>query len=784
MTPQRPAPPPSMTNYRPSAERPGSGAPGPGPFPPRRMGPPGGGRPRAPAPKRGGGGGFLRGLMYFFLLILIVVGAGVGYLIINPPSELIRTTIARQVKEKTGRDLVVSGPAAFSFYPGLGVRLSDVSLSGPPGAQGNLVTMSALDVNIKTMPLINCNVEVRRIIVRQPVFDLRVDKGGKKNWNFAELAPPVRYAQAESADAPVSDAAPPSAFDGQRGISLPKSLNDIDHLQFDDVRIEDGTVRYTDERSGKSQEVNAINVSLALKSLQAPLTVNGDLGWHGEKLDFNAKLTSAKAILEERPARLVFAAQNRHLNSSFDGSVLVKDGADVDGQITTKSESVRELAKWLGTELPVVQGFGPLSIAGQLTTSGNVTSLSNANFGLDGSTATGNVSVTTGGVRPYVKASLRISELDLNKYMTHGGGGAAKEASTEEPAPGPPQAPAKPAEAAPESDAIENLLKQPATKVYGYEQRAGWSSVPFNMALLGVADTDAKLQVGKLIFNDIKVGASTMTVALKNRVMKTSFDEVQLYDGHGTGFVNVDATGAAANIGANFALDGLSALPFLTDAADMKWLAGKAKVGMQLAASGANQLQLVETLNGKTEVKFTDGAIVGFNVPGAIRGISQGKLGGLKAAPTEKTDFSELSASFNVVNGVATNQDLQMVSPLLRVTGGGSVQLPPRTVDYTIKPKVVASLEGQQQSAQALNGIEIPVRISGSWAKPKIEPDLKGVLSDPNKAMETVKEIGKQFKGKNANEIVDQLLGKKNADGSNGSSSNAKELLNKFLKQQ
>lgn len=778
--PQRPAPPPPLATYRPSNER---SAPAGLQNAQRRGPPPGAGRPRPPKPQRGGGGGgVLRGLLYFVLLILIVVGAGVGYLVVNPPSDLIRDTIARQVKEKTGRDLIVAGPAAFSFYPGLGVTLRDVSLSGPPGAQGNLVTMAALEVNIKTMPLINRNVEVRRIVARKPVFDLRVDKAGKKNWSFAGLAAPVRYAQAEGTSVPANDAIPPSAFEKQRGISLPKSLNDIDHLQFDDVRIEDGIVRYTDERSGKSQEVTAINVNLALKSLQAPLTVTGDLGWHGEKLDFNAKLTSAKAVLEERPARLVFAAQNRHLNSSFDGNLLVKDGADLEGQITTKSESVRSLATWLGTDLPVVQGFGPLSIAGQLKTNGNITSLSNANFGLDGATATGTVSVTTGGIRPYVQANLRISELDLNKYMTAAAGSGAN------PAAAPPAAQAvdpagEPNSGAPETDAIENLLKSPATKVYGYTQRDGWSSMPFNMALLGVADTDSKLQVGSLKFNDIKVGASSLTVALKNRVMKTSFDEVQLYDGHGKGFLNVDATGNAANIGANFALEGLSALPFLTDAADMKWLSGKAKVGMQLAATGTSQLDLVQTLNGKADVKFADGAIVGFNVPGAIRGISQGKLSGLKAAPSEKTDFSELSASFNIANGIAQNQDLQMISPLLRVTGAGAVQLPPRTVDYTVKPKIVASLQGQQ-GAQGLNGLEIPVRISGPWAKPNIEPDLKGVLSDPNKALETVKEIGKQFKGKNANEIVDQLLGKKSGDGSSGSSSSAKDLLNKFLKPQ
>jgi AsmA protein len=716
--------------------------------------------------------------MYLGLLLLIVTGTGVGYLVVNPPSDLIRKTIAEQVKAKTGRDLIVAGPAAFSFYPGMGVTLKDVSLSGPPGSPNKLVKMAALDVNIKTMPLINRNIEVRRLVVRQPVFDLRIDKAGKKNWNFAELADARRFAQAAAPAATANDAAdgtPPAAGGG---VPLPSRLAQINHLELDDVRIEDGTLRFTDERSGKTQEVKAVNVNLSLQSLQSPVSADGDLTWQGEKIDFDGKLTSVRAVLEEKPARLAFNAKNGHVASTFDGNLLIHDGADLEGKITTKSDSVKGLAKWLGTALPPVAGFGPMSLTGTLKTNGNVTSLTGANFGLDGATATGNVTVTTGGVRPYVQANLKISELDLNKYMTGATSGGAKAE------PVPAQQPVKPAAGAAEGgDKIEELLKAPPTKVYGYEQRAGWSSVPFNMALLGVADTDAKLQVGRLIFNDIKVGQTSLTVGLKNRVMKTSFDDVQLYDGRGKGFLNVDATGNTANIGANFALDGLSALPFMTDAADMKWLSGKAKIGLQLASNGASQLQLIEGLNGKADLKFADGAIVGFNVPGAIRGISQGKLSGLKNSPAEKTDFSELSASFNVVNGVAQNQDLTLVSPLLRVTGAGAVQLPGRTVDYTVKPKIVASLEGQQ-GAQALNGLEIPVRISGPWSGVKYEPDLGGVLKDPNKALETVKELSKQFKGKNANEIVDQLFGKKSGDGATGSTSGAKGLLNKFLKPQ
>lgn len=783
MAPQRPTPPPPLATYRPSNERgPGAGQQ----FPPRTMPPGGGGRQRPPAARKRGGG-FLRGLLYMFLLALIVAGAGVGYLILNPPSDLIRQTIADKVKEKTGRDLVVAGQAAFSFYPGLGVSLHDVSLSGPPGSTGKLVKMVALDVNIKTMPLINRQVEIRRLILKQPVFDFRVDKQGKKNWNFAEIADPVRYAQAGE-EQPATDA--PADTPASRGIRLPSKLSDIEHLQLDDVRVEDGTFRFTDERTGKVQQVTAANLKVALKSLSNPIVANGDFAWQGEKIAFDGKLSTAKTLLEERPSKLTFTASNRHLDANYDGAVLIKDGADFEGQVTAKSASAKALAKWLGTDLPPVQGFGPLSLTGTFKTNGNVTSVSNANFGLDGATAVGGVTVTTGGVRPHVQANLKLSELDLNKYMA-GGAPIATTAPEAVPAkkpaaaaPSPAEAPgAAPTEAPAAGDAIENLLNAPGGKVYGATQRAGWSSEAINLALLGVADADAKLQVGRLLFQDIKVGQSALTVALKNKIMKTNFDDVQLYDGHGKGFINVDATDKVAAIGANFALDGVSALPFLKDAANLEWLSGKAKLGVQLAATGASQLQLVESLNGNADFAFANGAIVGFNLPGAIRGISQGKFSGLKKTPAEKTDFSELSATFTIANGVAQNQDLSLVSPLLRVSGGGAVQLPPRTVDYTVKPKIVASLEGQQGD-KGLSGLEIPVRISGAWDKPKYEPDLGGVLKDPSKAVEAVKELSKQFKGKNAGEIVNDLLGKKSGDGATGSSSGAKELLNKFLKQQ
>ncbi|PPC87831.1 MAG: AsmA family protein [Hyphomicrobium sp.] len=770
MSATRPPSPPPLSTYRPSNER--------AAFPPRPR-PPGqngGGRARPPqSPRRRNG--ILSGLLYLFVFVLLTAGAGVAYLVINPPSDMIRQTIAEQVKARTGRDLRVAGAAGFTFYPGVGVSLKDVTLSGPSGSDANMVSMSALDVSVKALPLFSRHIEVESLVLKRPIFDLRIDKSGRRNWDMAASQPRVQYAQAEN-NATQSDASPAQIEVGQRS-----KLANVKNLQLSDVRIEDGTFSFTDERSGATQKVEAVNLALAVPSLNEPMTASGTVGWKGETTDFQGTLSNLQTVLDQQPAKLAFTAKNKHLKARYDGTALLKEGADIEGEVQAESISTRDLASWLGTKLPPVAGFGPLSISGRIKTVANTTTFSNANFGLDGATATGTISVTTGAVRPNVQADLIVSELDLNKYLTR-----AALADTDGDAPSQsPRSNEQPEENQP--DAIENLLndpqtKPPGTKVYGSVHRSGWSSEPLNLTLLGVADGNAKLSIGRLLFQNLVVGKTDMTVELKDRFLKTQLHDVLLYQGSGKGAVNVDGTAQTAAIGAAFALANISAQPFLKDAAKIEVLQGKANVDLQITSTGANQLQLVETLNGTASFALADGAVVGFNLPGAIRGLSKGKFSAFKSAPTEKTDFSEMTASFQITNGIAQNQDLKLVSPLLRVTGAGAVQIPQRTIDYTVKPKLVASLEGQDGNS-ALSGIEIPVRITGPLDKPKIQPELKAVIENPEQAVETVKDIGKRLKGKNSDEIVDELFGKDDPNEASDKSSTkakAKEFLNKYFK--
>lgn len=797
--PRRPPPPPvpsvpRLDQVRPIEER---FAPPPGrrSAPPLPGGPPARQQPNArrrPSPRTaqtGLGSVVILGLM----IVGLVAAAGAAFVLLAPPTDLIRDRAIAAVKERTGRDLVIRGPARFTFYPSLGVTLTDVALSAPP-AMGGAATVSieSLDITVKLLPLLSRRVEVSRLVMTRPKFDLRVDKAGRRSWELAHSGAshvPIKFAEHLPSDY-ASDARLPVGIEiAQRSDAPPpagaRRIAGLDDVALENVRIVDGTLDYADDRNAIRHTASSIDLTLKARTLASPLTANGDLDWQGQTVRFSGTLTSLAEMLTNKPAKVMLDIAAQPLEASYSGNFDLANGASLDGLVTAKSASMRALALWAGKPLPANDGFGALALTGRLKTQPNQFRLDNADITLDGMRITGALSGLTGGSRPQIKADLKVSEINLDTYLTSTGAGAgaavtpasASAATPVAPSPEPsPQAPATPPAASePPPQSIEELLQRPSgPRVKGYTARAGWSEDPINLAMLAVVDADARLSIGKLSIHDIKIGQSDLVLQLKDRLAKTTLERVQLYNGSGRGMITLDATATQPQLTTSLVFENVAAAPLLKDAAGLDWLSGTGRLTIATSGSGASQHQLVGSLNGKASFAFTDGAISGFNVAKIVRGLGQGRLAGLSATPAEKTDFSQLSASFDIAEGVATNSDLTLQSPLLRVSGDGRVLLGDRKIDYTVRPKLVADTTGQGGAA-VLSGIEVPVKITGSWDKPQIAPDLSKI--DANQAVQAVQEIGKKLKGKDAGEVVDELFGKDSKE-----SRKAKKFLDKLFR--
>jgi AsmA protein len=718
-------------------------------------------------------------LLYAGLFLVCVAAALATFIMVAAPTDLVRDQIVAQVKARTGRTLTLNGSTSFTFFPSLGVRLSEVSLSAPPGMDGPpLMTARQIAADIRLIPLLEREVVIERLVLSAPHFELVVDAEGRRSWDFAAAADPgpMRLAQATQRGSR-TDTLPPELSDFVRNASDPakagerasqglKGLKGLDELVIADTRIDGGTLRYTDVRSGLRHELRGIDTEVSLKSLASPLELKGKFEWQGEALKVDAKLGTLKAAMEGRPARLTASISGRPMDGSYEGALTSRSAIELDGRLSIRTESARQLAAWLGRPLPPSEGFGSASLAAIVKTAATATTLDAAVISLDGATSNGTLTLDTAGPRPLLKANLRVSELDLRKYRDTR---SPEERAVRAPSPpqlsapsplsGPlPRTPGSPG--APRS--IEDLLQREGAggpQVRGFSQREGWSDEPIDLAALSTTDVEARLSFGRISAGDLKLGQTQTQVALKAGALRLTIDDAQLYEGRARGFVTLDVTRSNA-LGANIQVEGIAAQPLLKDAAGFDAVAGKGRLSLALAGQGRSEKEIVETLAGKAELTVSDGALVGWNIPQMIRGLGKGRFNGFDRVPTEKTDFSELAASFDIASGIATNKDMRILGPLVRMTGAGTVELPGRRIDYTVKPRIVASLSGQGAAPAEGAGIEIPVRIRGAWDRPSYEPDLQSVLKDPDKIADTVNEIGKQLGVKgNLGDTVRRLLG-------------------------
>jgi AsmA protein len=636
--------------------------------------------------------------------ILVVVALVAPFLI---PTDTYRNQLVSLVNQATGRDLNISGPVRLSFLPQIEVEANDVSLSNAPGASApEMLKLKQLQVQLRFLPLLHGAVELGRFVLDQPEISLEVDKNGKPNWAFAPAA---------AAPTTAAPAAPAPAAPAGQGFS-----GALSSLRLEDVRLVQGKISFQDDRSGSTQEVDDINVKLSLLGLDTPLEVDGSATWHGEKLAINAGIHKPSALLAGDESGFDIKVDGQPLTVSLAGSITGLPPAKIGGTIDLTVPSVRGLAKWAGATLPSGGGLEKLAIKGKIDMEGPKVAFTDAAISIDAITAQGSLTVDTSGARPYLKGSLAVDKLDVNPYL-------------------PPQtntAAGQPAAAPAVGSAAGSA--------------AGWSDAPIDDSALGAADADFDLKSGSILYRKIAVGPSAAAVHLKSSKLDVDLSQLSLYQGQGHGKISVDGSGATPSIALDFSLAGLQVEPLLTAAAGTDRLSGTGKLTLNVTGSGKSQRALINALNGKGALDLTNGQLKGVNLI-ALAENATSPLSGVSG--DNRTDFGSMTGTFTIINGIAHNNDLQLKSGIIPITGTGTVDLPNRTVDY----KVTVSLAG---------AIGVPVLITGPWDNISYRPDLAGALQGavqkPRELLNQLRSLGAAGAGAGASgagAAVDKLKG-------------------------
>ncbi len=281
----------------------------------------------------------------------------------------------------------------------------------------------------------------------------------------------------------------------------------------------------------------------------------------------------------------------------------------------------------------------------------------------------------------------------------------------------------------------------------GSAPASGWSTAAIDLRGLNYVDARVKLSATDVGISGARLGPLDLEASLAGGVLKATVANLSLYNGQANGEVVIDASAGNPTYAMHCDLVGVRALPLLQNLADFEKLDARMQGKLALRSSGASEQMIVSNLSGSAFLLFQDGAIRGINVAQMIRSLTTNPLSGWQDSKELTTDLTELSASFQVERGQAATGDLNLIGPLVKVTGAGTIDLGNRALAMRVEPKLVMTTEGQGRTSDPI-GLGIPVVIDGPWSQPRFYPDVAGILDHPEAAYAKLKQMGQGLFGK------------------------------------
>jgi AsmA protein len=344
---------------------------------------------------------------------------------------------------------------------------------------------------------------------------------------------------------------------------------------------------------------------------------------------------------------------------------------------------------------------------------------------LDESTIKGKASMARSKVAAY-DFDLNIDKLNLDRYL------ASSEKKKDEPA------------------KKDEPSKKPET------------DAPVDLSGLKGLNAKGRVEIGALQVQGLKLAALKTEIRAADGRAEIGPHSANLYEGTLTGSLALD--GNANRVAVKETLSNIAIGPLLRDFAQKDRLEGKGNLTLDVNAAGKTVNAMKSALAGTAKVNLRDGAIKGVDI-GAIINKARSALGSQSAQAAdgkEKTEFSELSATFVIKNGVAHNEDLDVKAPLFRITGAGDIDIAKSTINYVAKAAVVATTQGQGGKERGdLTGLTVPVKLSGPLDGMKYEVDYRAVAGDlaKSKVGERAKDAIEKNRGKVEDTVRDRLKG-------------------------
>lgn len=657
-----------------------------------------------------------------FGIVLLLSVIAIGIFLATFDANQYKQDLSQLVERQTGRKLEFQGDIGLTLYPALGMKLGSLSFANAPGfGQQPMLAVEKASVSVDVLSILSFSPQIDQLVLDGLTVNLLKNKTGLTNWDDL-LAGDAAPASRESP--------PPAAAKQEPSESVLAALTG----SFGGLNITRANLLWKDDMGGVEYRVRDLSLVTGRiePGLEFPLELNMALQSQ-QQLQSSLALTSKVVITQEK---ITLAALS--LKTSASGQMIPVNTVEIDLS--------GDVSYGLNSQQLAVQGFASqIKSRGGVLEQADVTLAGEIGFDLNQQKLTVGVidlqatltdpAVPAGKMTTGLSASQLVLLLDrqalelkdlrfslnenrfdgfikVNDYTRPSVDFALKTASLN----------------------VDQLMGEPSSPEPAADrdtqQQPEDVQIALPMELLRSLQLNGKLQVGTLIAQKLTFTNVLLQVTANKGVLDLKPLQLDLYDGKFDGAIQVNVQGEKPVYKITNRLSSFQIGRFLKDFMGDDRVSGGANIELDLTTRGEWLSQLKSALDGDMKIAITDGTLKGINLRHALDA-AKAKLKGKKVPEQQsrQTDFSALSLSGVIRQGVFSSQDLNMQAPLVRVGGKGSADLAKETVDYLVNAKLVGTTKGQQGGeADELSGLNIPVAITGAWTAPEIDVQLDEML--------------------------------------------------------
>jgi AsmA protein len=710
-------------------------------------------------------------------LIGLLILAAVLLLVFFDPNDY-RGEIERIVETRTGRELTLEGDLSLSIFPWLAVEVGRAQLGDSPAySKEPFVSIDRAKLGVRLLPLLSGRFEVGSIELDAPRIRLITTAQGN-NWDdLGESHAPSEPEPAGSSsrsltiaglairdgDLNYEDRAAGSTLHisdldldtGRLGGGEPFDFEAQFHVEQDsgdfvaDVQL-NAEVTLADDMSSIELEAPAVNATLrgptygeagmpvqlhaesaavvpdpgryALVKPEIRLALKGE-GFPADGVKTQiaaARIAADTAAQTASVEELVLDAAGARVTGSLSGTSIV-DAPKFSGAIALEPVSLRKLLPQFGVELPVTADENALEsvgFKGRLAVTADTAALDELALALDQTTATGRLGMAD-FERQAIRFDLDLDRIDLDRYLP------------------------------------------PETDDKGKDEQDAPTEIPVD--LLRSLDVAGELRIREAVLSGMALKGVKLGLTARDGKVRLNPSEAALFGGRYQGDIRVDARQDVPSVSMNERISNVDFAALFGALFETSRVAGKGNATAQVKGAGRTTDALLGNLSGDVAFDVADGALEGVDLWYEIRrarALLDKQSMPAREGPA-RTPFTSLRGTGVVTNGVLANNDLEAALDYLRVTGKGTVNLPQRTLDYSLKATVLKlPAEGTAAAAGGsadLVRAEIPVSVTGSLSDPKVRPDVEAYLK--GRAQQAIEEHSDEIEKKLKDKLGDKLKG-------------------------